>query len=152
MRLMPPAPTSSALDPAAQWTGARSGHAFLAYIDNYLIDVTAAIIIDAEAMRAVRQVERIQRLDLLRLIGPWALAATAQNLRKADPATHAPARLATVKHTRPRQVILLDRYLADFFNTIGAVPPSSISDSTLPRFLDRRPGVALRSCGRCDRA
>ena len=46
-------------DPAAQWTGAHKGHAFLAYADNYLIDVKAAIIVDVEveATRAIRQAE-----------------------------------------------------------------------------------------------
>jgi hypothetical protein len=42
-------------DPAAQWTGAHKGHAFFAYADNYLIDLKAAIIIDVEATRAIRQ-------------------------------------------------------------------------------------------------
>jgi hypothetical protein len=44
-------------DPAAQWTGARKGHAFFAYADNYLIDLKAAIFIDVEATRAIRQAE-----------------------------------------------------------------------------------------------
>jgi hypothetical protein len=44
-------------DPAAQWTGAHKGHAFFAYADNYLIDLKAAIIIDVEATRAIRQAE-----------------------------------------------------------------------------------------------
>jgi DDE family transposase len=44
-------------DPAAQWTGANKGHAFFAYADNYLIDLKAAIIIDVEATRAIRQAE-----------------------------------------------------------------------------------------------
>jgi hypothetical protein len=42
-------------DPAAQWTGAHKGHAFFAYADNYLIDLKAAIIVDVEATRAIRQ-------------------------------------------------------------------------------------------------
>jgi hypothetical protein len=42
-------------DPAAQWTGAHKGHAFFAYADNSLIDLKAAIIIDVEATRAIRQ-------------------------------------------------------------------------------------------------
>src|ERR1700681_402389 len=44
-------------DPAAQWTGAHKGHAFFAYANNYLIDLKAAVIIDVEATRAIRQAE-----------------------------------------------------------------------------------------------
>ena len=44
-------------DPAAQWTGAHKGHAFFAYVDNYLIDLKAAIIVDVEATRASRRAE-----------------------------------------------------------------------------------------------
>jgi hypothetical protein len=44
-------------DPAAQWTGALKGHAFFAYADNYLIDLKAAVIVDVEATRAIRQAE-----------------------------------------------------------------------------------------------
>ena len=44
-------------DPAAQWTGAHKGHAFFAYSDNYLIDLKAAIIVDVEPTRAIRQAE-----------------------------------------------------------------------------------------------
>jgi hypothetical protein len=44
-------------DPAAQWTGAHKGHAFFAYADNYLIDLKAAIIVDVDATRAIRQAE-----------------------------------------------------------------------------------------------
>ena len=44
-------------DPAAQWTGALKGPAFLAYSDNYLIDVQFGIIVDVEASRAIRQAE-----------------------------------------------------------------------------------------------
>ena len=44
-------------DPAAQWTGAMRGPAFFAYADNYLIDLKAAVILDVEASRAVRQAE-----------------------------------------------------------------------------------------------
>lgn len=47
----------SPADPAAQWTGAMRGPAFFAYADNYLIDVKAAVIVDVEASRAVRQAE-----------------------------------------------------------------------------------------------
>jgi hypothetical protein len=44
-------------DPAAQWTGAMRGPAFIAYADNYLIDVKFGIIVDVEASRAIRQAE-----------------------------------------------------------------------------------------------
>jgi transposase len=47
----------SPLDPAAQWTGAHKGHAFFAYATNYLIDTQHAIVLDAEATRAIRQAE-----------------------------------------------------------------------------------------------
>jgi IS5 family transposase len=50
-------PGSSRSDPAAQWTGALKGYAFFAYADNYLIDLKAAIIVDVEATRAIRQAE-----------------------------------------------------------------------------------------------
>ena len=44
-------------DPAAQWTGARKGHAFFAYATNYLIDTNHGVILDVEATRAIRQAE-----------------------------------------------------------------------------------------------
>jgi hypothetical protein len=44
-------------DPAAQWTGALKGHAFFAYANNYLSDLKAAVIVDVEATRAIRQAE-----------------------------------------------------------------------------------------------
>jgi len=44
-------------DPASQRTGAHKGHAFFAYANNYLIDLKAAIIVDVEATRAIRQAE-----------------------------------------------------------------------------------------------
>jgi hypothetical protein len=44
-------------DPAAPSTGARKGHAFFAYADNYLIALKAAVIVDGEATRAIRQAE-----------------------------------------------------------------------------------------------
>ena len=47
----------SKADPAAQWTGAHKGHAFLADANNDLIDLKAAIIVDVEATRAIRQAE-----------------------------------------------------------------------------------------------
>lgn len=43
--------------PAAQWTGALKGHAFLAYATNYLIDLDHTVIVDVEASRAIRQAE-----------------------------------------------------------------------------------------------
>ncbi len=47
----------SCSDPAAQWSGAHKGHAFFAYADNYLIDLKAAVIVDVEVTRAIRQAE-----------------------------------------------------------------------------------------------
>ena len=47
----------SPADPAARWTGAHGGQAFLAYSTNYLIDVDNAIIVDVEATTAIRQAE-----------------------------------------------------------------------------------------------
>jgi hypothetical protein len=44
-------------DPAAQWTGAHKGHAFFANADNYSIDLKAAVVVDVEATRAIRQAE-----------------------------------------------------------------------------------------------
>jgi hypothetical protein len=44
-------------DPAAQWTGARKGHAFFAYAANYLIDTDHGVVVDVEATRAIRQAE-----------------------------------------------------------------------------------------------
>jgi len=43
---------TSPSDPAAQWTGAHKGHAFLAYATNYLIDTDNAVIVDVETTRA----------------------------------------------------------------------------------------------------
>ena len=44
-------------DPATRWTAAHRGPAFFAYSANYLIDVDHAIIVDVEAMTAIRQAE-----------------------------------------------------------------------------------------------
>jgi hypothetical protein len=44
-------------DPAAQRTGAHKGRAFFGYAGNYLIDLKAAVILDVEATRAIRQAE-----------------------------------------------------------------------------------------------
>ena len=68
-------------DPAAQWTGAHKGHAFFAYADNYLIDLKAAIIVDVEATRAIRQAEvgaartMIERTEDCLGLSPERLAA-----------------------------------------------------------------------------
>jgi transposase len=68
-------------DPAAQWTGAMRGPAFLAYADNYLIDVKFGIIMDVEASRAIRQAEvgaartMIERTEARFGIKPERLAA-----------------------------------------------------------------------------
>jgi hypothetical protein len=68
-------------DPAAQWTGAHKGHAFFAHADNYLIDLKAAIIVDVEATRAIRQAEvgaartRIERTEERLELCPERIAA-----------------------------------------------------------------------------
>ena len=68
-------------DPAAQWTGAHKGHAFFAYSDNYLIDLKAAIIVDVEPTRAIRQAEvgaartMLDRVDEKFDLSPERLAA-----------------------------------------------------------------------------
>ena len=49
---------SSSHGPIPRRSGqARKGHAFFAYADNYLIDLKAAIILDVEPTRAIRQAE-----------------------------------------------------------------------------------------------
>ena len=40
-------------DPASQWTGTHTGHAFFAYATNYLSDLDHKVIIDVEASRAI---------------------------------------------------------------------------------------------------
>jgi hypothetical protein len=68
-------------DPAAQWTGAMRGPAFLAYADNYLVDVKVSIIMDVKATRAIRQAEvgaaktMIERTERRFQIKPAYLAA-----------------------------------------------------------------------------
>jgi hypothetical protein len=47
----------SPADPAARWTGALRGPAFLAYSDNYLIDLKRAVIVNVEATMSIRQAE-----------------------------------------------------------------------------------------------
>ncbi len=47
----------SIADPASRWTGANGGLAFFAYCTNYLIDLKHAVIMDVEAITAVRQAE-----------------------------------------------------------------------------------------------
>ncbi|OYW38095.1 MAG: hypothetical protein B7Z42_08595 [Brevundimonas sp. 12-68-7] len=42
----------SPVDPAARWTGANKGPAFLDYATNHLIDLDHAVIIDVEASTA----------------------------------------------------------------------------------------------------
>ena len=71
-------------DPAAQWTGAMRGAAFFAYADNYLIDVKFGVIMDVEALRAIRQAEvgasktMIERTEERFAIKPqWLAADTA---------------------------------------------------------------------------
>ena len=64
-----------------QWTGAHKGHAFFAYANNYLIDLKAAIILDVEATRAIRQAEvgaartMIERTEERLELSPERLAA-----------------------------------------------------------------------------
>lgn len=74
----------SPTDPAAYWTAASGGPAFYAYSTNYLIDLSAGIIVDVEATPAHRtqevestrtMIDRVeQRLDLKpqRLVGDTA--------------------------------------------------------------------------------
>lgn len=76
----------SLTDPAAQWTAA-GGPAFYANATNYLIDITAGIVVDVEATRAhktdetdaaMAMIERVERrFDLTpqRLIGDMAYGA-----------------------------------------------------------------------------
>lgn len=79
--------TISPTDPAARWTAAPAGPAFFAYSTNYLIDLSAGIIVDVEATPAFRTDEvestrtmlnRVeQRFDLKphRLVGDMAYGA-----------------------------------------------------------------------------
>lgn len=55
----PPTPPKniSLTDPAARWTAATGGPAFFAYSTNYLIDLSAGIIVDVEATPAHRTQE-----------------------------------------------------------------------------------------------
>jgi hypothetical protein len=48
----------STTDPAAEWTCAPGGPAFFAYSTNYLVDVRYGVIVDVEATRAHRPVNR----------------------------------------------------------------------------------------------
>jgi hypothetical protein len=41
-------------DPEARWTAAPGGPAFYAYSTNYLVDVEAGVIVDVEAITALR--------------------------------------------------------------------------------------------------
>lgn len=52
-----PSRNISPTDPAAQWTAAPGGPAFYAYSTNYLIDLSAGIIMDVEATPALRTPE-----------------------------------------------------------------------------------------------
>jgi transposase len=47
----------SLTDPAARWTAAPGGPAFFAYSTNYLVDLSAGIIVDVEATSALRSEE-----------------------------------------------------------------------------------------------
>jgi len=77
----------SVTDPAAEWTCAPGGPAFFAYSTNYLVDVRAGVIVDAEATSAHRikevdatrtMVDRVERrfaIKPTRLIGDMAYGA-----------------------------------------------------------------------------
>jgi transposase len=77
----------SPTDPAARWTAGPGGPAFYAYSTNYLVDVTAGIIVDVEATPALRtdevdatktMIERVEKRFALkpqRLIGDMAYGA-----------------------------------------------------------------------------
>ena len=79
-----PPKSVSLTDPAARYTAAPGGPAFYGYSTNYLVDVTAGIIVDVEATPALRtdevnatrtMIDRAQeRFDLRpnRLIGDMA--------------------------------------------------------------------------------
>ncbi len=90
--------TISPTDPAARWTAAPAGPAFFAYSTNYLIDLSAGIIVDVEATPAFRTDEvestrtmlnRVeQRFDLKphRRVGDMACgAAPMLGMRPANP-------------------------------------------------------------------
>jgi hypothetical protein len=74
-------------DPAARWTAATGGPAFFAYSTNYLIDLSAGIIVGVEATPAHRtqevastrtmidRVEQRMHLKPLRLVGDTAYGA-----------------------------------------------------------------------------
>ena len=48
---------TSPVDPAARWTAASRGPTVFAYVDNYLVDLKCAVIMDVEPTTAVRQAE-----------------------------------------------------------------------------------------------
>jgi transposase len=73
-------------DPAAQWTGAHKGHAFFAYADN-----------------------------CSRRVPPCCHGPEPPQARKADPDSHAAARLSALEPARPSRP---NSYFADFFNNI----------------------------------
>jgi hypothetical protein len=84
-----PSKRISLTDPTASWTAAKGGLPFFAYSTNYLIDLQAGIIVDAEATPANRShevestrtmIERVeQRRDLKprRLVGDTAYGSAA---------------------------------------------------------------------------
>jgi transposase len=77
----------SITDPAAEWTCAPGGPAFFAYSTNYLVDVSAGVIVDVEATSAHRteeveatrtMIDRVERrfaIKPTRLIGDMAYGA-----------------------------------------------------------------------------
>ena len=70
----------SPVEPAARWTAASRGSAVFAYVDNYLIDLECAVIMDVEPTIAVRQAKVTAAKTMI--------ARTAERLRVG------PARLA----------------------------------------------------------
>ena len=69
----------SPTDPAARWSAASGGPAVYVYADNYLIDLKHSVIMDVEAVTAVRQADR-------RLIN--FLPLVVRSIDKFDPSHH----------------------------------------------------------------
>jgi DDE family transposase len=95
----------SLTDPAARWTAAPGGPAFYAYSTNYLVDLSAGIIVDVEATPAARRdemdatrtmIDRVEdRFDLKpeRLVGDTAYGSAAMlewMVTEKDIAPHVP--------------------------------------------------------------
>ena len=95
----------SVTDPAARWTAAPGGPAFYAYSANYLVDLSAGVIVDVEATPAARRdeidatrtmIDRVEdRFDLKpeRLVGDAAYGSAAMlewMVNEKDIAPHVP--------------------------------------------------------------